>query len=66
MSIYYSPELVRALMQERIQEAQASRLALGFDRDDRIVTRENLIGRLSRRVSRRSVAQPPTPCRQPC
>jgi hypothetical protein len=66
MSIYHNPELVRALMRERIAEAQAMRLPPGSDQDDRIVPTENLVGRLSRLVSRRSVAQPSTPCRQPC
>ena len=62
MSINYSPELVRALMQERIAEAQAARLEEEFEGDDRIVVREGLLARLARLASRRSAAQSTANC----
>jgi hypothetical protein len=66
MSMNYSPELVRALMQDRILEAQSTRLAQSLGRDDRLVERETLRSRLARLVSRRSGDRVSSPCQQPC
>ena len=46
MSIYYSPELVKALMRERILEAQERRSLADEESDDRVVQSESLLERL--------------------
>ena len=62
MSIYYNPEFVRILMQERITEAQAAHLTKVLEDDDRLVQADGLMTRLARLASRRSIVQSPEPC----
>jgi hypothetical protein len=53
MSMYYSPEVVRALMKERILDAQESRGTAECPCDTRVLRTPS---RLSRALSRRSAA----------
>ena len=53
MSINYSPELVRARMQERILEAQTARLGKEIE-DAQGAPAGSLVSRLSRLLARRS------------
>jgi hypothetical protein len=53
MSIYYSPEVVKVLMEERIREARTSRRPLDDAGDARVQDRESRLSRLSRMFARR-------------
>ncbi len=46
MSIYYSPELVRALMRERILDAEEARRTPDCDCDAPVVRTQSLLERL--------------------
>ena len=59
--MYYSPELVQALMQQRIFEAREARLGKEFE-DARVAPAESLASRLSRLVTRRSAAPSTAAC----
>jgi hypothetical protein len=62
MSMNYSPELVRALMQERLLEAQDARLAKTVQRDYRVSTADFVRGQLARLLPGRSAAQAVPAC----
>lgn len=60
MSINYSPELVRALMEERILEAREAR-SKSFRQDGR-VSSTDIVGRLTRLLPGRSASQTVATC----
>jgi hypothetical protein len=62
MSMYYSPELVRALMQQRIFEAKVARLGKELEDGARVVPAGTLVSRLSRLMVRRPAASTPVAC----
>ncbi len=63
MSIYYSPSIVRILMDERIREARRdAALPCCFDYDADAVEQERSIGSRIRDLFRRAPSQAPAAC----